>query len=42
MKTSINATQEGSEFWREIGSGYDAVREDWNIKNSGVGPELFH
>jgi flagellin-like hook-associated protein FlgL len=29
-------TQEGSEFWREIGSGYDAVREDWNIKNSGV------
>ena len=34
-------TQEGSEFWREIGSGYDAVREDWNIKNNGVETRYF-
>jgi len=29
-------TQSKSEFWKELGSGYDVEREDWVVKNVGV------
>ena len=34
-------TQESSSFWREVGSGYDAGREDWSIKNTGQETKFF-
>ncbi len=34
-------TQEGSEYWEEIGSGYENSREDWNIESVGKEVRYF-
>lgn len=33
--------QSGSEFWKEIGNGYDIDREDWKISKVGNDSRLF-
>ena len=33
--------QEGSQFWKEVGSGYNSDREDWKISKSGNDSRLF-
>jgi flagellin-like hook-associated protein FlgL len=34
-------TQSGSEYWKEIGSGYSEIREDWALSITGNDSRLF-
>jgi len=33
--------QDGSDFWKEVGSGYEVDREDWKITSDGSDSRLF-